>query len=300
MTRKLKPALSFEQQVDHLINDKKLTIVNKDNALGILKRENYYRISGYALEFLNGDVFNKGVTFEQIYHLYRTDKKMRTILFELIDDIELYLKTHIANYFSLKYGADGYRDVTNFKNVDDAKQMIDRCDEMVKKKPNNLVVKHHAQKYGGILPLWVMVEMMSFGCISKFYMNLKTKDKKELCRFAYNDITSDKLESFLHCAVYFRNECCHYSRLYMVHHTIQPKKYTPSSYSNGPYDSQSTYSFILILLYLNPNKNLGKKVIGELKDLRNFSKVDFIKKYGFEKYWIKNLHNANTHCIKYN
>ena len=296
----LKSALTFQQQLYHLKNDKNLIIGNERNALIVLTKENYYRISGYALEFKKKDKFIDGTTFEQIYHLYKTDKVMRTILFELINDIEIYLKSQLANYFSLKYGPDGYRDVSNFKNSVDAQVMIDKCDEMIKKKPNHLVVKHHVNKYGGILPLWAMIEMMSFGNVSKFFMNLKTKDKKEICRSAFKDIPSDKLENFYHCLVYFRNECCHYARLYMMRHAIQPKLYKPSTFVNGTYDYRSTYSFILILLYVNPNKKLGEKAIAELKKLKIKSKVDFVSKYGFDPKWRNNLYKANGHCIKYN
>ena len=37
----IKPALTFNQQLDHLINDKGLIVNNYDNALSILKHENY-------------------------------------------------------------------------------------------------------------------------------------------------------------------------------------------------------------------------------------------------------------------
>ena len=49
----IKPALTFNQQLDHLINDKGLIVNNYDNALSILKHENYYRLSGYMIDFLD-------------------------------------------------------------------------------------------------------------------------------------------------------------------------------------------------------------------------------------------------------
>ena len=49
----LKKALTFEEQLNHLMRDKKMIVKNKGNALAILKHENYYRLSGYMIDFLD-------------------------------------------------------------------------------------------------------------------------------------------------------------------------------------------------------------------------------------------------------
>lgn len=300
-SNQLKPALTFEQQVERL-KQKGMVIKSEDNTLRILKKENYYRISGYGLEFLDTDDSNKykhGTTFEDIYNLYKADKELRSILFELINDTEVYLKTQVSNYFSLKYGPEGYRCTTNFRSQENADNMIEKCNDIVAKKPNNLIIKHHKNRYNSVLPLWAMVEMMSFGWISKFFKNLKTKDKKAICRLAFNDMTYEKLESMIHSAVYFRNECCHYTRLYNILHTIQPMEYTPKGILIPAYKTRSTFSFVIILFYLNPNKKLGERAIAKLKVLQQDSDFSFIEKYGFVENWKKILYDANGHCIKY-
>lgn len=199
----LKPALTFEEQLDHLITDKKLKVNNKSNALSILKHENYYRLSGYMIDFLDdSDKFLSGVTFEKIYNIYKTDKEIRSVLFELINDIEVYLKTQVANYFSLTYGPDGYHNPYNFNNKSNDEysviiNLLKKCNDISKHNPENLIVKHHNEKYKGFMPLWALVELMSFGTISKFFSVMKTADKKGVCRTGYHDITYDKLEKFL-------------------------------------------------------------------------------------------------------
>lgn len=42
MTCEVKKPLTYKDQLDHLINDKKLTVNNYDNALIILKHNNYW------------------------------------------------------------------------------------------------------------------------------------------------------------------------------------------------------------------------------------------------------------------
>ena len=45
----LKPALTYDQQIDRLIHVHNLTISTPDAAISILKRVNYYRLSGYGI-----------------------------------------------------------------------------------------------------------------------------------------------------------------------------------------------------------------------------------------------------------
>lgn len=67
------------------------------------------------IDFLDkNDNFIDNISFEDIYNVYKTDKEIRSTLFELINDIEVYLKTQLANYFSFTYGPVGYLDPSNF------------------------------------------------------------------------------------------------------------------------------------------------------------------------------------------
>ena len=46
---KLKPALTYNQQIDRLVHIHNLTITQRETAISILKRVNYYRLSGYGI-----------------------------------------------------------------------------------------------------------------------------------------------------------------------------------------------------------------------------------------------------------
>lgn len=48
--------------------------------MDILKRVNYYRFTGYALQFREnpfGSNYIEGTTFETVYHLYKVDEILR-------------------------------------------------------------------------------------------------------------------------------------------------------------------------------------------------------------------------------
>lgn len=302
--KNLKRALTFEEQLEHLVKDKKLKINNHKNALEILRHENYYRLSGYMIDFLDdSDKFKDDVSFEKIYNIYKTDKEIRSVLFELVNDIEVYLKTQIANYFSIKYGPDGYRMPCNFREDNyiqyrDVINLLKKCNDIIRNNPENLIVHHHNAIYGGFMPLWAIVELMSFGTISKFFSIMKTADKKEICRLAFNDIPYAKLESFYHSIAYLRNQCCHYQRFYRINHIIKPKEYIPTCIKIGKVKLNSTYSLVLALLFVNPNKKLGERAIGKLKNIESHSKISFIEHYGFNEGWKEILYQVNGYCIK--
>ncbi|EDP10186.1 MAG: Abi family protein [Amedibacillus dolichus] len=299
MQNNLKKPLTYEQQLEHLIVDKKLNVENRDNALLILKHNNYYRLSGYMIDFLDkDDIFFKNITFEKIFNIYTIDKEMRSILFALINDIEVYFKTQIVNYFTLKYGPLGHRDPNNFMKYEETINLLKVCNDIKERNRSSLIVKHHFKKYDGCVPLWAMVELMSLGNISKFYSIMKTTDKKAVCKLGFKNLTYKQLESFYHSIVYFRNECCHYKRLYDIDHTIIPKEYRSNEINLEGIDYKRTYSFIVILLLLNPNKKLGEKTIYSLKKLVNKNRnIDFCDKYGFQKEWFSNLFAINGYCI---
>lgn len=297
--KNIKRTLSYEEQLNHLIDDKELKVGNKENATLILSHENYYRLSGYMLDFIDAnDKFKSDICFEDIYNIYKFDKELRGILFEIINDVEIYFKTQISYNFCLKYGGMGYRNLQNYKSYEESLNVLKKLNDTVKKNPNNLIIAHHNNKYEGEIPLWAMVELMQFGDISKFYSVLKSKDKKEIVKNGYNNIGPLELGSLYHGAVYFRNQCCHFTRLYSFTHTIKPALVNLSLFNDEIVDNSKTFYFIYILMLLNPNKKLGERVIYKLREFMKKNKTCIPGKYGFPEEWHKILHNANGYCIK--
>ena len=298
-TTNLKRPLSYQQQLDHLVNDKKLVVDNYSNALSILKRENYYRLSGYWINHLDSnDCFIHPITFEQIYEIYRLDKIIRCNLIEVINDIEVYFKTRLSNYLSIKYGSEGYLDSSNFLKPDTHNEIMDKINDLVVRNPKNLIVKHHIAKYNGKMPLWVVVEILSIGNISKLFTIMKNDDKKDFVSSSFTNVKYPTIESFFHSVSYFRNQCCHFQRLYDVSHTIKPRMHNTSFYSPPSRSNDSTFYCIYIVLLLNPSSSLGTRLIYNLK--KNFRKHPLnISKYGFPNNWESILKSANGFFIDF-
>jgi len=72
--------------------------------------------SFYALSYKSNDKFYNGVTFEKIYALYDFDKRLRSSVMDMFENIEIAMRAHITYTHCNKYGSLGYKDCKNFHN----------------------------------------------------------------------------------------------------------------------------------------------------------------------------------------
>ena len=227
----LKPALTFAQQIDRLKNVHNLSITDDAAALEIIKKVNYYRLSAYGLGlYKNKEEYIDGISLEHIYRLYEFDSIFRNRLIHVIEQLEIQLRTQLSNFIALKYGAEGYIEQGNFsdkklKNGQLVHAMI--MESFIKERErqkNAPFVKHHIDKYKGHFPIWVAVELFTFGNLSSLYSIMTLTDRKEIARL-YNT-GPEYLMSWILTLVEIRNICAHYGRLYNM-----PLKQTPRLYS---------------------------------------------------------------------
>ncbi len=111
---------TFNEQLE-ILKQRKLQISNDSFVLTKLKHINYYRLSAYFLPFQYSknsekkNMFLPEHSFEDIISLYYFDAELRKIVFEAIESIEIYFRTQIAYFHSLKYDAFGYLLLKNFR-----------------------------------------------------------------------------------------------------------------------------------------------------------------------------------------
>ena len=210
---------TFDEQL-MLLKERKLKILNDCFALSKLKRINYYRLSAYFLPFQypknsdKKDIFYEDTTFEEIIRLYYFDCELRKIVFEAIEIIEIYFRTQITYHHALKYGAFGYLKKENFETSQEFydKIMINLKDET--KRSEESFIKHFKDEYNTTdLPMWAVVEVISFGTISKLYSILKTQEQEAVIS-ELKGINKKVFKNWLHGLSVIRNICAHHSRLW--------------------------------------------------------------------------------------
>lgn len=204
MTKQYQLPLTIDEQIKNL-QDLNLQFKDVEFAKNFLNDVSYFRfIKAYSLGLKpqNG-VYNQGITFEQLVELYLFNANLRQQLFLHIERIEINLRTRIANYFSVRYGALGYLESDNFPSESYHATFINNIKKEINRNRRSPFIKNFLENYDGNIPFYALTEIMSFGMLAKFYKNLDTDDKKEIAKI-YN-VNFKFLESWMECTSYVRN-----------------------------------------------------------------------------------------------
>lgn len=217
-----KPHLSFEEQVN-LLKKRNLTISNTDYAIKKLAHLNYYRLSAYFHPFYkNKDHFSDEATFEDIIQLYYFDKEFRNLLFYAIEKVEIYLRTQIAYTISKHHGVFGYNNPSLFHNRHKHQEILKSIHKEVSRSKEPFVKEFFAKYREKHLPIWAMVEIISFNTLSKIFATLKEELREEIIQGI--DIRPYVFQRWTHSLNYIRNICAHHSRLWNKVLAIEPMK----------------------------------------------------------------------------
>ncbi|WP_434337906.1 Abi family protein [Mycoplasma capricolum] len=230
---------TFQEQIE-ILKSRGLIISNEQKAIEILKQENYYNIvNGYKDLFLkksldnNQDIFIENTNFDELYSLFLFDRELRSILLKYILIFERDFKTTIAYNFSKKYNKnnriDSYLYPENYKdNYIDVLNFISTINQtIVLKSEKTDYIKHYIKQYGHA-PLWVVVNILSFGNMVYMFRILKDDDSNNIILFYVNRFLEQnnkennlwfKSESFLSLLKILnivRNVCAHEERMYNI------------------------------------------------------------------------------------
>ena len=284
----LKKPLSYDDQLKMLKAHGVVLDSSKEAEYrSILSEVNYYRLSGYALQFrlgANDSNYVKGTTFEQIYDIYKFDYDARQMIRKYIEITEVYFRTQIAYNFALakcqQAPHDQHYDRNNYFNQRGFDEVINSFQKEKNYYKDSLIVKHHIQKYSSKMPLWVIVELMSFSNISKLYNTMYYSEKDAIAIAAGTGRTM--LENNLHCLSVLRNKCAHAARLYNTE--FNPPATLPTTFLKKypVVKNNSLFAYLLVLLRRLPNgkyKNEFAQDINELID-KYAGKID-LKLIGF-------------------
>lgn len=270
----IKEPKTYDEQLDILIS-RGCEISERNAAINMLKRTNYYRLSAYFLPFkLQDGTYQSGTSLENVYGIYEFDKRITVLLCGLIEEIEVFIKCQIAYYHSIKYGALGYLYEENFlpSKAEKHRELMAIFQKEVANNKDTPCVKHHMLKYDGKFPFWAAVELFTLGNISQFYSQMTAADKKSVCIEISNmtgyTYTYAQMESLLFCLTHLRNKCAHFSRLYYYKFGTIPK-FPAYVLQNTSVNAQNLhiYQYLYVLKLLTPVPERWTSFITELEAL---------------------------------
>ena len=114
-----------------------MEITDEEKAQHYLSHIGYYRLSAYMYPLLSipkeQHLFKQGVTFGKVMMLYRFDKKLRLLLFNEIEKIEVAVRCAIVN-FGTEMTSNPFwiTDANNFSNTSRCYRSISIIDEELK------------------------------------------------------------------------------------------------------------------------------------------------------------------------
>lgn len=248
-----------------------------------LKYINYYRISNYFEPFsVSKHKYEEGTTFEKIMQIYEMDRKLRSVLIAALEEIEIALRAAVSNFHALKYGATGYLNPSSFDRSHNHQSFIGRVNHLIECNDEREFVKHYNSKYGGKFPLWVVMELFSFGTLTFFYKDMHSADKKVLANDYYNCSPSE-LDNWIFCMNELRNYCAHYNRLYGNRFPVLPK--TPRGFE--PELSDDVFGYIIVMKQLyHDRRNWNERVVKPIsRMLKKNADAARLSDIGFPENW---------------
>lgn len=220
-----KEPLTFEQQADRLLN--RGLLAERQELITRLSAVNYYRLSGYLYPFRQADdTFLPGTTLETTWRRYVFDRRLRVLLLDAIERIEVAVRTkliyhlshHISADSSHPAGAFGYLDQRHFPGFKTASEFLKWRSKLAletDRAKSEKFVQHFRKKYGmehPELPGWMVAELMSFGAMLTLAKNVVPEVQQKVADefgFPYQHFIS-----WLHAIMVLRNACAHHDRIW--------------------------------------------------------------------------------------
>jgi len=107
------------------------------------------------------------------------------------------------------YREDSFEDVDRFHKFEsDYKSAIEKYGD------KEIFVKHHNNIYDGKFPIWVLVELLTLGSLSRLFKNLTPEVRDEICKNNYGKINDEYIGNWLQGCTILRNICAHRGRLF--------------------------------------------------------------------------------------
>lgn len=281
-----KPAITVEQQIA-LLKDRGLNIQDEKRAGLFLRAVSFFRLTPYMRPFQKPEDFDHGFRpgtgFRQISQLYDFDRRLRLLVIDAVERVEVAVRATISNHMGPTYGAHWYLNRNLFKDrydharllgsiesaqqkaLQDYQREVDRIDRLThadaarktglkQRRAQESYARHYALTYNQptLMPGWAMLEELTIGELSHLYRGLaKDSDRKAIGQPLA--VPAPLLDSWLHTLTVVRNICAHHARLWNRELGIKPEQPRQANFKWPAYlpkSSQHTrIAVVLVMLH---------------------------------------------------
>ena len=238
-----------------------MVITSRADVEKALKSVGFYRLRGYSFHLYDNATkkYVPETRFEDILKLYQFDQELSGLIFSMISQIEVSLRARLVEALLIYGDALVLQDSSIFKDKKLYWQNLSIVASEIARS-NDVFIKHNFDNHDGEVPVLAVVEVLSFGTLSKIIKNLKTGLESSYAILAANYQYKSKkgnlikpsqkmFASWIQTVSVMRNMCAHNSRIYnrTIHTTpeiLDADKIIPQPVHNG------LYQILLAMKYL--------------------------------------------------
>ena len=302
----IKPFLTYQQQIQKLMEEKHLIVNDVKFAMEKLHELGYFTlIGGYKAPFRDPmtRVYIENTTFEDIYALYQFDNQLRELFFQYLCQIEKRMHSLISYAFCEQYGElqNAYVNPENYnysiRNQNGVNKLISIMERLANRNINYEYLVYQRRIYHNV-PLWVLINALTFGQLSKMYSFLPFHIQSNISR-QFTRVNERELEQYLKVLVLYRNICAHNERLFShkvyseIPNTILHQKLGIAQ--NGTqyvYGKKDLFGVVIAFRYLLPKEQfinfkhvLTKQIEKYLSQSQRISESKLLELMGFPQNW---------------
>ncbi|WP_196793110.1 Abi family protein [Mobiluncus curtisii] len=292
MTKQVKPAATINQHVD-LLQSRGME-VDPELARQWLANVSYYRLSAYwypgrimRSDGYRGDDFVPGTTFKSAVDLYEADRKLRTLVHDGMERIEITMRTRIGEALCVG-NPMGYADSNCFRPSFDHQKWMSTVNKRISRAGrNNEAIKHYQVEYDGKYPFWVLAEVLDFADVSRLFEGLPANNQLEISeglniKIDLDDLSKNQqrkaksqppLVRWMEQLTVIRNICAHHGRLWNKSFAPAPTAAlrTQPEFALLPENqSQKVFGALTVMAYLlritSPGTSWPRKVTLHIKN----------------------------------
>ncbi|GAB6574321.1 Abi family protein [Bacillus cereus] len=320
----MKEFMAVEQIIQELQIKQVYPISFNEQELALAKdffySHNYFSFSIYRK--LLPRVEENQYSFTDCIELYNFNTFIRNNLTNFIRDIELMLRAtlieHVCQLYEMKKKgsteqANGtplfscetgelYLDLGVYRHespekIEQANDIMNKFKDIIENSKSDAII--HYKKKGNGIPLWVLIEEVTYGDVYHFAQALDTEFLHYWIDNAYDKGYRKFLLGWFRCINFLRNDCAHYNRLYGRYFTVSTPKLLKEDIKNANIAAKDNNTLFAIMLTI---KNILAFHVSALQEWDKFIEVlvDYINqvsdivridRMGFPENWEECLHS---------
>lgn len=224
-----KPYLTIPKQIE-LLRDRGMLVEDEEKASEYLQRIGYYRLSAYWHPMRMRDKktnevtsrFCEGTTFKAATDLYTFDGRLRLIMLDALERLEVSLRTEVALSIGI-HDPKAHRDLSvlgrdfgkpvRHGGVTKHRDWLQRLDKRARESKDQFAAHFRTKYPNDDMPIWMAVELLDFGPLSHLISGLQNSDLAKIGSH-YGGVNPLRLKSWARSMAFTRNVCAHHSRLW--------------------------------------------------------------------------------------